>query len=143
MSLLDFDTPEGTVKEIVRARDGFKCIDCGMTQGEHISAEGRVLDVHRLSPGSPYYSDGCVTVCRECHGKRHRGKRLGTNTPCNDLSARVDAEVAYMAKVIAAVENTTIAELLTDICRPVLLRRYEKLGFDPAEIKSRIAKPKS
>lgn len=45
---------ELTIKDCVRARDGHKCVDCGMPQDRHIAEQGRRLDVHRLIPGSKY-----------------------------------------------------------------------------------------
>jgi 5-methylcytosine-specific restriction endonuclease McrA len=82
------------IKESVRKRDGYKCVDCGMTQGEvsriksaerwdrwrtHINPHAVQtysllfkLDVHRLVPGGPYALENCVTVCRKCHARRHR-----------------------------------------------------------------------
>lgn len=53
---------EQEIKAAVRKRDGFLCVDCGITQGQHIEHFGRGLDVHRLSPGSEYSIDGCVAL---------------------------------------------------------------------------------
>jgi hypothetical protein len=55
------------VKESVRARDGYRCTKCGLTQAEHVAMTGRRLDVHRVTPGSVYTPEGCVTLCRDCH----------------------------------------------------------------------------
>lgn len=61
------------LKERVRARDGFCCIDCGMSQDENIERHDRKLEVHRQIPGTPYTETGCVSLCQECHKNRHRG----------------------------------------------------------------------
>lgn len=68
------------VKAAVRERDGYKCVDCGKTSEQAIEETGRELHVHRLEPGSEYALIGCVTVCKKCHGIRHRkgDARLGT-----------------------------------------------------------------
>jgi len=58
------------IKEKVRARDGKKCRDCGMTSEEHLEKYERDLDVHRLVPGVAYGEPWCVTLCRACHGKK-------------------------------------------------------------------------
>ncbi len=58
------------VKSSVRERDGFRCVDCGMTNDQHLERFGRRLDVHRLEAGSKYAVDGCVTLCRPCHTKK-------------------------------------------------------------------------
>lgn len=57
-----------SIKESIRERDGYRCVDCGRTQ------RGRRLDVHRLVPGrlgGEYTAKNCVTLCRRCHRKRH------------------------------------------------------------------------
>jgi hypothetical protein len=61
-----------SVKDAVRARDGYKCRDCGMTNDDHVEQTGKQLEVHRLIPGSYYNKGWCVTLCRECHGKKPR-----------------------------------------------------------------------
>lgn len=60
------------VKSAVRARDGYRCMDCGLSEDDHVEQTGRALDVHRLIPGSIYRPDICVTLCRSCHGKKPR-----------------------------------------------------------------------
>lgn len=65
------------IKKQVRSRDGMRCTECGMTNGQHVERFGFSLDVHRIVPGSPYTMDGCRTVCRPCHGllpKRAKGQ---------------------------------------------------------------------
>jgi hypothetical protein len=62
-------------KAAVRARDGYRCAKCGMTNEEHRDKYGRQLDVHRLDPGSIYYPDGCVALCRACHSGEHKSLR--------------------------------------------------------------------
>jgi hypothetical protein len=65
---------EATVKALVRHRDG-RCVECGMTNEEHVAKFGRQLDVHRIVPGSKYTLEGCVTLCRPCHGPQPRRSR--------------------------------------------------------------------
>ena len=60
---------ETAVKADVRERDGYKCRQCGMSNEEHLKEFGRILDVHRLIPGSEYVADWCVTLCRPCHNE--------------------------------------------------------------------------
>jgi hypothetical protein len=66
---------EFAVKNFVRARDGYKCVDCGMTADEHKRNTGRTLDVHRMTQGSKYTVDDCVTLCRSCHAKKPTSPR--------------------------------------------------------------------
>ncbi len=57
------------IKAAVRKRDGHRCADCGR---QRAYAYAPRLDVHRISPGSEYTVEGCVTLCRRCHKRRHR-----------------------------------------------------------------------
>ena len=59
------------IKASVRARDGFKCAKCGLTNEENIAKSGVCLDVHRRVPASKYTVDGCITLCKPCHRKAH------------------------------------------------------------------------
>ncbi len=70
---------EVQVKTAVRERDGNRCTKCGMTVAEHKERYGKTVEVHRVVPGSAYAVDGCVTLCRHCHGpepRRPRGQRF-------------------------------------------------------------------
>lgn len=59
------------VKDAVRARDGMRCAECGMTNEEHKAVySGKSLDVHRVTPGSKYTVDGCTTLCKRCHVRK-------------------------------------------------------------------------
>lgn len=62
------DISVAKIKAAARARDGYACKQCGMTNTAHKEATGRQLQVHRLTPGSEYTLDGCVTLCSTCHG---------------------------------------------------------------------------
>lgn len=66
----------GSVKRAVRDRDGQACTKCGIAIQEYRERCDRELDVHRLTPGSVYTVDGCVTLCRACHGPEPRSKPL-------------------------------------------------------------------
>lgn len=63
------------IKANVRQRDGMRCTRCGITAEDHIDRTGRTLDVHRIEPGSVYSLEGCITLCRKCHGPEPRSKR--------------------------------------------------------------------
>jgi hypothetical protein len=60
------------IKEAVRRRDGYRCAQCGMTNEEHLATFGRTLEVHRVTPGSPYTVSGCRSLCKRCHGPQPR-----------------------------------------------------------------------
>lgn len=63
------------VRAVVRHRDGYRCVDCGMTAMRHIEKYGKNLDVHRVIPGTPYAIKNCITVCRRCHGAKPKSPR--------------------------------------------------------------------
>lgn len=46
-----------------------------MTSEQHQEVYARELDVHRIVPGSLYTVEGCVTLCRSCHGPQPRRKK--------------------------------------------------------------------
>lgn len=52
------------IKEQVRARDGYRCSQCGMSRDEHYAIYGKDLEVHRVIPGGVYSLDGCLTACK-------------------------------------------------------------------------------
>lgn len=43
----------------------------------------------------------------------------------NDVPAKIDAEVMRVARIVAAYEEIDIAELVSEILRPVLAKRLE------------------
>ncbi|MDP9049824.1 MAG: HNH endonuclease, partial [Acidobacteriota bacterium] len=65
-------------KLTVRESDGFKCVDCGMTEAQHIAETGQPLQVHhvimyRIShDNSP---KNLQTLCSSCHGKKASQER--------------------------------------------------------------------
>lgn len=63
-----------------------------MTHTQHLARYGKKLDVHRVVPGSPYTVDGCVTLCRECHGPKPKSKRGSRPRKC--LVVRLTPELA-------------------------------------------------
>lgn len=66
------------IKDAVRARDGHRCTDCGITGPEHaarITGPGsrtKTLHVHRLIADGAYSLENCKTVCPTCHCKYRR-----------------------------------------------------------------------
>lgn len=66
-------TSPADVKAAVRARDGFRCTRCGLTNEAHRARCGKQLQVHRLKPRSAYTLEGCVTLCSTCHGPQPKG----------------------------------------------------------------------
>lgn len=106
------------IKAMVRARDGFKCVDCGATRSVGKRA---TLHTHRLTPGSEYTIDGCVTLCHDCHGKRHSNASTGTpdrvrSSPAVLVSLPISHElkeaIGAAADAAGMAMNEWIAELV-------------------------------
>lgn len=70
-----------TTKQQVKDRDGWKCVDCGMTEKEHKAYFMRGLHVHRKTPTLGYTVDNCDTVCDKCHKARHGARAFGARKP--------------------------------------------------------------
>lgn len=60
------------------------------------------------------------------------GKRKMGRPPSNrdDATAKIDRRVILKAKYVASAEGITLAELLTEILRPVIDRRHAAHGRD-------------
>lgn len=63
------------VKSAVLARDGFRCVHCGVANDRHKAAFGIRLGVWLKVPGSAFTVAGCESVCRACAARRRRGPR--------------------------------------------------------------------
>ena len=67
----------GGQKEVVLARDNYRCVDCGIEQKEHHKKYGIDISVHHKDgkgEGSKIKNnnlDNLVTLCFSCHQKRH------------------------------------------------------------------------
>jgi hypothetical protein len=51
----------------------------------------------------------------------------------DDLAVKIDKEVVRMARILAAIEDTTIAELMSETLRPILQKKldeHKRRGFD-------------
>lgn len=64
------------LKDRIRARDGYKCRQCGMTQEEHKKRFGRILNVHRKDERYGYYFRNCITLCQPCHYKQPKWRMV-------------------------------------------------------------------
>ncbi len=72
-------TDVSKIKNAIRRRDKFRCVDCGLTQRalreraklvRHRAQ--RRLHVHRIQADGPYSFENCKTVCPSCHCKYRR-----------------------------------------------------------------------
>jgi DNA-binding XRE family transcriptional regulator len=81
-------------KRSVRERDRC-CARCGMTNPESLARWGRGLEVHRVTPGSPYTPEGCSLRCRSCHAAEP--KRPAGQTPLARLRCAAGVSQSQMA----------------------------------------------
>jgi hypothetical protein len=125
------------VKAEVRARDGFRCTKCGMTNADHLAICGKSLEVHRVVPGSVYTLSGCITVCRSCHDQLPRRNHGEKETAEGFGAVRLESVVYTMARVISVVTKENLSDLLSEICRPVLEKRVKQLIDSGALIPAR------
>lgn len=120
------------LKAAIRKRDNNSCTLCGMNSAEHFARYGRDLEVHRLIPGSEYTFDGCVTVCRKCHGPLPRSPR---GTFC--LLFLLVPELLHRAiqlRKLKLPRGTTLSDVVNGVLEgtmPPLTRELGELrGFD-------------
>jgi len=101
------------IKAAVRERDGYRCRQCGCTQEQHLQQHGRILEVHRLAPGAPYSVDGCVTLCRICHGPKRRSARYSTGA----IRLQLDRDLVKQLHIISILEQTTPAAIIAELIK--------------------------
>lgn len=61
----------------ILARDGYKCVQCGMTDAEHKEKWGRPITVdHRDKNRKNNTDENLQTLCLSCHGRKDITQRL-------------------------------------------------------------------
>lgn len=99
------------IKDAVRERDGFACVDCG----EAHKKGRRAFDVHRVIPGrlgGKYTLENCLTLCRKCHRRRHKHKLIRVSQAVFDNIGRIAAKrgVSPVRCLKGLVNDTALAE---------------------------------
>jgi len=109
------------IKAAVRARDEFKCRDCGKTNEQHLEETDRQLQVHRSLPGLAYSEFWCVTICLDCHNKRPRKlidllceepEQSGVYAFCLPLHHTCHVRIYNLLKSEADREHTTVDQVV-------------------------------
>jgi hypothetical protein len=122
------------LKAAIRLRDGMRCVVCDLTNEEHLAKFGRQLDVHRTSPGSVYTLDGCVTVCRPCHGglpRTPRGMARGDGKIRLSMSRDLHGRLQMVALGLG-LRLTSLIRLIISEHLPEYERRAAALRKPPA-----------
>lgn len=91
-----------------------RCTECGTSNDDHIAFTGRALDVHRLNPGSPYSVEGCVSLCRSCHGPKPK------SVPC----VRIREPLAAQLLLLTDRNATDFTEEINRAVREMLVREH-------------------
>jgi hypothetical protein len=112
------------IKSLIRERDGFRCTECGCTQAEHFERFGRDLDVHRITPGSPYSLDEgvCQTLCRVCHGPKPKSPRGSAGFRW----IKFPSDLILKAKMVAYWKGMTLTAYINSVLRPLVEADFAK-----------------
>lgn len=125
----------GEIKRAVRERDGRRCTKCGLSSGDHFALTGRQLDVHRVVPGSAYTVEGCVALCRRCHGPMPKSRRGGQVEGARPVSFYASAGLLARLERVASGFGISMRSL-------VRMTLAEHLGDYEARLADRPQKPK-
>lgn len=61
----------GGNREIVLQRDGRKCVQCGLSEAQHLVNYGRPITIdHKDRNRANNHIDNLQTLCLECHGRK-------------------------------------------------------------------------
>lgn len=91
----------------VMSRDGYKCVDCGMTNEEHIKKWGRELCVHHINGRGKRVKkeekdsrlQNLQTLCFPCHHKKELKFKHFAYGETHPRAKLLDREVAGIRKV--------------------------------------------
>lgn len=115
------------VKAAVRERDGNACVECGMGYVAHVFQFGRDLEVHRITPGSVYTVDGCVTLCMRCHDGKPVRKPGESDQENPYMSVSVPLRYQPVLKELAERLGVSV----TEIVRRAVDRELRANGIEP------------
>lgn len=116
----------GRIKTAIRDRDGWVCLDCGMTQAESVAQFGCGLEVHRVIHLSEYsLSPGaCRTLCKRCHAPHTRVESPTVNKPARN-TAKVDLPIDPETRRRAEAQAMRFGETLSSYIRRALIKQTE------------------
>lgn len=120
------------IKALVRERDWYTCTECGMSHDEHIAIYGKTFDVHRVVPGSPYSLNGCVTICRRCHGPQPKRKR-GQPDLAYGMRLRIVLDPETADALAAFMASLTVPVPMRRVLIKALTEFLEREGYLSAE----------
>ena len=105
------------VKAAVRERDGFRCTKCGVSNEDHLATHGKSLHVHRLTPGSVYTLEGCVTLCIPCHVLEPKRKSGTRDLAYNFCPVRIRPRLAAASRERVVHLAQSFAQYVNDALR--------------------------
>jgi len=63
-------------KEIVKLRDNYLCLECGISEQKHLIINGKKLSIHHIDyVKENSYLNNCVTLCSVCHMKTNTNRK--------------------------------------------------------------------
>lgn len=120
------------VKRAVKERDGNQCVDCGMTNEEHVRYFARGLHCHRRIPSLGYTEANCQTVCQCCHWTRHKATSFSVAGP---HVAHLVARQEYARSLTSVSFDFDKDDLeLIEILRKKLGQKYKGIRISASDV---------
>jgi len=67
-------------KNLIRLRDNFCCLDCGISEQRHLLITGRRLSIHHIDYDKKNtYIQNCCTLCNKCNIRANKFRKYWTN----------------------------------------------------------------
>jgi hypothetical protein len=75
-------------KNIIRLRDNFCCLNCGMSEQKHIIINGKRLHIHHIDYNKANtYLKNCCTLCNSCNSLANKNRNQWQEYYQNKLSS--------------------------------------------------------
>ena len=120
-------------RQAIYERDGYCCLECGVTQAEHVSLYQCSLGIHQINPTGGYALDNGMTLCCVCHSQKAKARNppwlrtagavhlkltdeelMFLDVVRKDLQARLGATISRQDAVMMAIQYYIEKERLFD-----------------------------